>query len=162
MRKSSRQLQTCGLAMVLFITSCTSYLDPSKDPKRSLSDYISQSFSIKKLEDRAHLLAFLTGGVKAHLGGWSDDQFREAFIESKREFLKLSFKEIKDISPKEIQITYELSYLDEGKGHDGHKHQAKVTNKKLCQLVLENGKWLIGDVRNLKELIEFKNELSLP
>lgn len=153
-----------GLALVagLICNACTTYLDPSKDPKKSLSDYISQSFSIKSVDDKPRLLAFLTGDVKARLGSWSEDQFRAAFIDSKRDFIKLAFKEVKDVSPAEVQITYELTYTDQGKVQDGRKHEVKVTNKKLCQLVLEQGKWRISDVKNIKELIEYKNELSLP
>lgn len=160
MFKLSRNAVLAALFCVL--TGCTFSLDPSKDPKRSLSDYISQSFAIKNVEDRATLLNFMTGEVKTRLGGWSDDQFREAFIDSKREFIKLSFREVKEVSATEVQITYELIYLDHGKSQNPKKHEAKVTNKKLCQLELVKGKWLIANVRNLKELIEFQNELSLP
>jgi hypothetical protein len=144
------------------MVGCTPRLDPSQDPRKSLTDYISQSFSIKTRDDRSRLLVFLTGDAKSRLAGWSEDQFREAFLESKREFLKLSFKEVKNVSSAEVQITYELSYIDPGRNRDGKKHEAKVTNKKLCQLVLDQGKWLISDVRNIKELVEYKDEMSLP
>lgn len=131
------------------------------DPKGRLTEYISRSFSIKSPEDRKLLLNYLTGDVKSRLSGWSDDQFREAFIDSKREFIKLAFREVKEISPVEVQITYELTYMDQGKGHEKAR-EAKVTNKKLCQLVYEQGRWYISDVRNIKELVEYKNELALP
>lgn len=151
------------LSIIMIVgTSCTFSHDPSKDPKRSLTDYVSLSFSIKNIEDKTRLMAFLTGEVKARLSGWSDEQFREAFIDSKREFLKLYFKEVKEISPTEVQITYELTYLDKGRGKDGKNHEAKITNKKLCQLIQQQGKWYISDVKNLKELVEYKDELALP
>ncbi|MGK5087243.1 hypothetical protein WDW86_06765, partial [Bdellovibrionota bacterium FG-2] len=88
---------------------------------------------------------------------WSEEQFRQAFMDSKRKFLKLVFRETNKGSDKEVNITYELTYLDQSKGHD-----AKVTAKKLCSLVLDQGKWLISNVRNIKELVEYQNELSLP
>ena len=47
-------------------------------------------------------------------------------MESKREFIKLSFKELKKLSDNRVDITYELTTLDQGKGHD-----AKVTNRNL-------------------------------
>ena len=154
-----------ALILVLFTVvfgSCTRGLDFSKNPQDRLKDYISKSFSVKHPSDRNGLMAYLTGDVKARLEGWSEDQFKEAFIDSNREFGRLSFKEVKVISPKEVQITYELSFVDQGRRYDNRKHQAKVTNKKLCQMVLEKDAWMIADVRNIKELVEYQNELSLP
>jgi hypothetical protein len=124
---------------------------------KQLADYISKSFAVRSPEDRSQLLAYLTGESKNRLSAWSDEQFRQAFVDSKRQFLKLLVREMKPVSPKEMSITYELMYNDQGRGHN-----AKVTNKKLCTMVLQDGKWLISDVRNIKELVEYQNEMSLP
>ncbi|MEO5969390.1 MAG: hypothetical protein ABIQ95_05645 [Bdellovibrionia bacterium] len=152
--------------LILFSASqfaCTksSKLDAT-DPKGVLTAYISKSFAVKGVEDRTELASYMTGDVKARLASWSEDQFRAAFVDSKREFIKLSFREAKDISAHEVQITYELSFFDHGKNKNGQSRESKVTDKKLCQMTLVDGKWYISDVRNIKELVEFKNELSLP
>jgi hypothetical protein len=148
-----------AVMVMVAVTGCNFRGKAAVDPKARLQEYISRSFEVKSTQDRETLMGYLTGDAKRRLGAWSDDQFREAFMESKRQFLKLVFQEIKTTSPQEIQITYELSYLDQGKGHD-----AKVTNKKLCQMVLDEktGKWMVSDVHNIKELVEYRNELSLP
>jgi hypothetical protein len=152
------------LGLLLFLStgliSCTSSPEYGSDPKGRLTEYVSRSFSVKAIEDKKALLAFLTGGVKTRLEGWSDDQFREAFVDSKRKFEKLLIREVKPISKSEVQITYELTFHDLGKGKENQVHESKVTNKKLCQMVLENDTWYISDVRNIKELIEYQNELS--
>ncbi len=127
-----------------------------------MAEYISKSFSVKKLSERDELIEFLKGDVKNRLLSWSDEQFREAFIDSKREFLKLVILESKVISETEVEMTYELIYLDRGRGIDGKEHLAKITNKKLCQIVLDQNQWYISDVKNIKELIEHQNELALP
>lgn len=131
----------------------------ASDPKARLGQYISKSFEVRSPSDRKELLALLTGDARSRLEAWSDEQFSEAFIQSKREFIKLAFQEVKEISPDEISITYELVFKDQGKtgGRD-----AKVTNKKLCQMARVDGAWMIKSVRNIKELIEYENELSLP
>jgi hypothetical protein len=139
------------------LSGCKSRMETAGDPKAQLRDYISASFNVRESEDRGKLMPFLTGSAKTRLAAWSDDQFRQAFIDSKRQFIKLTFREVKPISPKEVNITYELTYLDQGKGHD-----AKVTNKKLCQMMNDQGRWLINEVKNLKELVEYRNEMSLP
>ncbi len=142
---------------MLLASACTPRSETSNDPKKRLTEYISRSFSVRNVQDRAELLSYLTGNAKTRLNAWSDDQFREAFIDSKRQFIKLSIPETKIVTPAEANITYELTYLDQSKGKD-----AKVMNKKLCSMVQEKGVWVISEVRNIKELIEYRNEMSLP
>ena len=146
-----------ALVTALAITSCTKNEAGMDDPRRQLTDYISKSFAVRTLDDRRDLMDHLGGEAKSRLTAWSDEQFREAFIDSKKQFIKLAIQETKRLSQEEVNITYELTYLDQSKGRD-----AKVTNKKLAQLKREQGRWLIGEVRNIKELVEYRNEMSLP
>lgn len=139
------------------LSACDHRSSGVDDPKRRLTDYISKSFSVQGIQDRDALVDYLSGETKARLLAWSEEQFKEAFIGTKKKFIKLVFVEVKAISPQEVNITYELTFLDHGKGHD-----AKVTNKKFCVMVNEGDKWTIRDVRNLKELVEYQNEMSLP
>jgi len=148
--------KTLSLVTLLILSSCTKNQPGDSNPKQRLVDYVAISFNMKDAADKTKLVGFLTGGAKNRLVAWSDEQFRLAFIDTKREFLKLAIREIKSISSTETNITYELSYLDQGRGAD-----ARVTNKRMCELVLENGVWYIKEVHNIKELIEYKNELSV-
>ena len=145
------------VALVVLGASCTPRASNEADPKQRLTDYIAISFSAKKEADREKLLDYLSGGAKNRLISWSDEQFKQAFVDSKRQFVKLAIREIKNISPTEANVTYELTYMDQTKGAD-----ARVTNKRMCEMVLDSGKWTIREVHNIKELIEYKNEMSLP
>ncbi len=149
--------KTAVLFLIALLQACTPQKAGPNDPKQTISEYISKSFSVSATEEKMVLAGYMTGEAKNRLQAWSDDQFRQAFMDSKRQFLKLVFREIQKPSDHEVNVTYELTYLDQSKGHD-----AKVTAKKLCSLVLDQGKWLISDVRNIKELVEYQNELSLP
>jgi hypothetical protein len=139
------------------VTGCTGGGALPEDPKRRLTEYISRSFAVKNADDRKGLLVLLSGEAKTRLASWSEEQFRQAFMDSKRQFIKLAFKEVKNVSASEVNITYELTYLDNARGKD-----AKVTNKKLAQLNLDKNKWYITAVRNIKELVEYRNEMALP
>ncbi len=145
------------LCAILTISGCTPSEKKGGDAKKTLSDYISKSFAVRAIDDRNELLKYMTGDAKTRLSSWSEEQFRQAFIETKRQFVKLSFKDEKTPSPTQLLLTYELTYLDQNKSFE-----AKITNKKLATLVQENGQWFISDVKNIKELIEYKDELSLP
>lgn len=138
-------------------SGCNSRDEVSNDPKKVLTAYISKSFEIKSPSEKQELVNFLAKDAKARLSAWSDDQFREAFIETKREFIKLVFTETKTVSPSETNITYELTYIDQGKAAG-----SKVTQKKLAHMIQDQGKWMISDVQSIKELVEYKNEMSLP
>lgn len=158
----TRHRRSLGLALtivatLLSVSSCTRKDLPEGDPRRRLEDYVRTSFNVRDVGDREKLLGFLTAGAKNRLAAWSDEQFRQAFIDSKRQFLTLSIREVKSVSPSQTNLTYELSYVDQGRGNE-----ARVTNKRMTEMVLEQGHWMIREVHNIKELVEYKNEMSLP
>jgi hypothetical protein len=150
------------LGMVLggVLGACTPKQEGQDDPKRRLNEYISQGFAVKSPQDKAQLLSYLTGEAKTRLESWSEEQFRHAFIDSKRQFIKLAFKELKPVSADEVSITYELTYSADY-ADEGESRNAKITNRKLAQLVHQGGQWYIGEVRNIKEVVEYKEEMSL-
>jgi hypothetical protein len=156
-KKTLFSLLALASLIVMTTTACSPRFDGGNDPKKVIQEYISRSFAVKSTSDRQAMLALLTRDAKNRLSAWSDDQFRDAFMDSKRQFVKLAFTEAKAESPQETSITYELSYIDQAKGHD-----AKVTQKKLAQMIKEQGHWMIADVRNIKELVEYRDEMSLP
>lgn len=148
---------TIGL---IFLSACEKSTKLNTgDPKSVLQGYIQKSFDVKKESDRDELLKLLSGPARVRLENWSDDQFREAFIDSKRKFLKLTFRDVKKVSEQEVNITYDLLYSEK---NSKSQSESIITNKKLCFLVLENGQWTIQNVKTLKELIEYQNEMSLP
>lgn len=146
--------------VALSFSACTPK-QGADDPRGRLNAYISQTFAVKGPQDRKDLAAYLTGEARDRIESWSDEQFRQAFVDSKRQFVKLAFKEQKSVSPDETSITYEITYQSNYVDAQGKAHDARVTNRKLAQMVRKDGKWYISDVRNIKELVEYKNELTL-
>ena len=145
--------RSSATVFLLFMGACNSKPLVSSDPKQVLTEYISVSFSAKVPQDRNRLISFLTGETKQRMQNWSDDQFLLAFVENKRKFVKLAFKEIKSMSESEYLITYDLVY---------DTPTARVTHRKLAQLLKPQSEWLISDVKNIKEVVEYRNELSFP
>lgn len=143
--------------LLLLALGCNLRSSHGNDPKDRLAAYIEKSFAVKSVSDKADLLGFLTGEAKTRLSGWSDDQFQQAFIDQKREFSKLLVRDVKSLTSEQVQLTYELSYIDKSKNTG-----AKVTQRKLAEMIKQDGVWKIGNVHNLNELVEFKDALSLP
>jgi len=156
-----------ALFVCVSLSACSSSGPQSADPKQRVIDYISKSFAIREESDRQALLEQLTGDARYRLAAWSDEQFRAAFIESKRTFVKLQFQELKQVSDQRYDVTYDLTYMDGGRTSQAAEAAsrdsiAKVTQRKVGVLTLEKGKWLINDVRSIKELVEYQGEMSLP
>ena len=143
--------------MACFLTHCTKDSVGPKTPKEALSSYISSSFSLSDYEDRKKLEPFLTGEAKARLLQWNQEEFKKEIVQGNRKFISLAIKEVKKISEQETALTYELTYSS-----GSAEKEAKITTLRLASFVFENSTWLIRDVRNLKELIEYKNEFSIP
>jgi len=146
-----------AIGMAFSLIQCKNAKNFGEGPKATLHEYISKSFNLTRVEDRQDLEQLLTGKAKIRLTSWSDEQFRNAFLNQKRKFKSLQIREEKEISTNEVNITYELTYIDGEKGAD-----TRVTNRKLAYLTRDGGHWLISEVRNIKELIEYQNEMALP
>lgn len=144
------------LALSALMASCVKRSSDPNDPKERIKEYISVSFGIKEVKDRSKLEALLAGDAKIRLASWSDDQFKKAFVDARKEFIKLVFVETKKNSEEETVVTYELTYLDKLK-----ETQAKVTQKKLARMIRKNGQWYIDSVKNVKELFEYPDGLEV-
>ena len=160
---------TTLVVMVLLFTfsACTERRGNDADPRKRVTDYISKSFAVREESDRESLLEQLTGDAKYRLAAWSDEQFKAAFIDSKRTFVNLQFHDVKQVTESRYDITYDLVYWDGGRAAEKTDSSvdealAKVTQRKMAQVVNDRGKWLIADVRSIKELVEYKGEMSLP
>jgi hypothetical protein len=154
--RSELKIGVCWLAALMALGACTPKQESKDDPKARLNEYVSRSFAVKGVDDRKVLSSYLTGEAKARLDAWSDEQFQAAFIDSKRKFVKLAFKELKSISPAEASLTYELTY---------QAKNTRVIQRKLCQMVRPPAtpdQWYIAEVRSIKELVEYTDEMSLP
>lgn len=148
------------LVLLIGAVSCKRNFDAtSSEPNAVLKHYIDLSFEAKSVKDKTALAELLTGSARDRLMTWSDEQFLSAFVNSKRELIKFAVHESKRISAKEASITYEL-VSTEGKGTPTETRQ---TQKKLAMLAqTASGGWQIKEVRNIKTLTEFKNEMTLP
>lgn len=126
-------------------------------PIKVLENYVETSFNAKGLETKKEMESLLTGDTKKRLESWSDEQFLRAFVETKRKYESLKILENKKVSDQETALTYELNF-QEGEGDK----KAKISQRKLCIIVLEESTWKIKEVRSIRESIEYLKELSLP
>jgi hypothetical protein len=152
------KLGIASLALMA-LASCTQQSPDEDTPRVALQDYVSKSFSVTAATDKAAMLTRLTGRARALLEAWTDDEFKSEFVDKKKTFIKLQIEGVKFLTTDTANVTYELVYLDHTKGRD---RDTKVTHRRLAELIKSEGRWQITNVRNIKELIEFRDEMSLP
>ena len=73
--------------------------------------------------------------------------------------MKLFLVEERGVDERNVDLTYEITFLDAAKaGGQG----AKVTQRKIGRVRLDDGQWRIAEVRNVKELVEYQGEMTFP
>jgi hypothetical protein len=145
-------------SMVLGSTACEMRSASQKEPKEVIQRYIAASFNARSFSDKGKLTPLLTGEVKERLVNLEEESFKKRFLDPNRKFIRLRFREIQEVSPGLLNLTYEITYSETRK----NGYEATVTNRKLAELVLIDEKWFIQDVKSLRQLIEFEDELAFP
>ncbi len=144
------------LLALLISTGCTKKTNSGKEPQDILAEYVSLTFSIGAVSDKEKLLNLTANEVKESLSKINDLEFKRIFIDSKRTFNSLKLIDKRQISDDKISFTYELAYTDKSQ-----EKEAKVTNKKICNIIKVDGSWKISEVQNIKTFIENTEGLSL-
>jgi hypothetical protein len=147
------------LACSAVLGACSRGADGDGSPRWRLEQYVARSFAVKDSGDRELLIEHLTGDAKIRLASWSDDQFRAAFVDAKRTFVKLLVVEERKVDERNVDLTYEITFLDSTREGGGG---AKVVQRKVCRVREDDGLWRIAEVRNVKELVEFQSEMTFP
>lgn len=128
------------LALLFLVTGC---LEDSSSPEAALKNFVEAR--IGNVVTREYVLERTTGTMKQSLENISDEEF--AKFADLRNVEKNSFKIIsKSCQEKKCFLTYSVSYLT--KEQDASKYTSEV--KKIAEVLLEDGKWLIAEVSNIK------------
>lgn len=133
------------LSALLFLGSC---LEDNRSPEAALKDFID--VRIGNIVTRASLLEKVTGKMRASLENVSDDEFQQ--FADLRNVQKDSFKILsKSCQQETCFLTYSISYKTKTNAEGSTEKPAFSSEvKKIAELSLVEGKWLIADVTNIK------------
>jgi hypothetical protein len=128
------------MAFLFLLTGC---LEDSSSPEAALKNFVEARMG--NVVTRDYVLERTTGSMKQSLENISDEEFTK--FADLRNVEKNSFKIIsKSCQEKKCFLTYSVSYLTKDK--DASKYTSEV--KKIAEVLLEDGKWLIAEVSNIK------------
>ncbi len=127
------------LVLVLLV-SC---LEDNRSPEAALKDFIE--VRIGNVVTRNSIIDKVTGKMRQSLENVSDEEFKQ--FADLRNVSRDSFKILsKSCQEETCFLTYSISYKT--KQDDKNAFTSEV--KKIAELTLVSGKWLIADVTNIK------------
>ena len=147
---------------IFIIAGCSYQERRHDDPVLVLRDYIASSFAIKSYKDKRYMLSYLKGDALKKLKALSSAEFNEQFVNQRRTFLKLKILSEEKLNKDKFKIQYELSYINLPESNNPISTENKVTNRKSATIIKKDNKWYINEVKNVTQLIEFKDEMTIP
>lgn len=141
--------------LALLITGCTSMCDTAhKDmnPEEVVEEYLSITFNIDDVNQIGSLIEFTSGNLKQALEAADSKTIQKVFIDKNYDLKRFSILERRNRTPREVEITYELAYLDK----KGSSEDALVTAENTLNLIRQKGAWYITDVIGGKTEIDFQ------
>lgn len=144
----------------LVLTGCTSMCGTSRGnltPEQVVEGYLDTALNMKEVSERDKLIEYTTGNLRAAIESAPPETIKTAYVDRKYKILNYSVVERRDRTPRETEITFQLTYNDLGADAQAaaSKDAPKVTTENTVSVVREKGAWLIKDVMGNKTAIDF-------
>ena len=146
------------ILVTVFITGCTNMCGVKRaamTPEQVVEAYLNVALNMKELSERENLLGYTTGNLKQAIESASAETIRTAYIDRRYQILNYSVVERRDRTPRETEITFQLTYNDLGVDGKAPQDAPKVTTENTVAVVKTNGMWMIRDVMGNKTAIDF-------
>lgn len=143
---------------VLAVTGCTSVCGVKRSgmsPEAVVEAYLDTALNMQDVGGRDALLDYVTGPLKAAIESAPPATIKAAYVDRRYSILNYSVVERRDRTPRETEITFQLTYNEIGTAAKNAKDAPKVTTENTVAVVKERGLWLIRDVMGAKTSIDF-------
>ncbi len=145
--------------LLLMLAACTKMCGDAKDdlsPEQVVEKYLEIALNMTSLEQRDALAYYTTGAIRASLDSATPRAITEAYIAKKYKLERYSVVERRDRTPRETEITFELTYKDLGGSADGMSDSAAtVTTESIVSVVRTQERWRIAEVVGKKSSFDF-------
>ncbi len=142
----------------LVLTGCTSQCGSNRgnlSPEQVVEGYLDVALNMTEVAQRDRLIEFTTGNLKAAIEAAAPETIKTAYVDRKYKIISYSVVERRDRTPRETEITFQLTYNDLGPEGKDPSVAPKVTTENTVSVVREKGAWLIKDVLGNKTAIDF-------
>ncbi|MCY4380300.1 MAG: hypothetical protein OXC40_01850 [Proteobacteria bacterium] len=165
------------LAALLMVAGCTTMCEKPHEnmtAEEVVEAYLSHAFNMNSVDDVTKLISYTSGNLKQALEEADASTIDQIFVQKKYKVDRFSFLERKDLTPREVVITYDLSYeelpvtgekedqisLDSNNMSNNSEtpentSQAKISIENSLNLIRKEGAWFITDVIDGQTSIDF-------
>lgn len=153
-----RQIPWKMFMYALLLTGCTSMCSVNREEMTAdqvVEAYLEVALNMSDIAQKAELLDFTTGKLKAAIAGASSEAIQKAYIDRNYSLKQYSLVERNDKTPRETEITYLLSYHELEDGKENTDEAPLVSTENTVAVIKEKGVWYIRDVLGNKTSIEF-------
>ncbi len=144
--------------LFFFLTACTKMCSKPHSEmgaEEVLEAYLNIALNMERQEQKYDLMEYTTAELKTVLAGADEETIGEAYIDKRYSIEKFSIVERKDLSPREIQLTFHLQYKEKQAHEPTNKQSATITTESSVILLKENEKWYIAEVAGNKTNFDF-------
>ena len=137
-----------------------------------VESYLTKAFNMTNVNEVIHLIALTSGNLKQALEEADASTIDRIFVQSKYTVEQFSFVERKDLTPREVVITYQLSYqrlpqlqtqpaqtettsTSTEPSESSSSDQALIHIENSLSLIRKEGAWFITDVIGGQTTIDF-------
>ena len=153
------------LILFLAMTACTKMCGSKHanlSPEEVVEAYLDVALNMTSVDDKAYLMQYTTGQLRYAIETATDEAIMNAYIKRKYKLLAYSVVERRDRRPKEVEITFELTYKDLN-DFDANNQTVNISEEDAATTKTENtvrvvkvqNLWLISDVVGKKTTIDF-------
>lgn len=154
-----RKIRLVSFFSFLLLFGCTKMCSSGRDsmtPEEVVQAYLDISLNMTEVGQKKELMKLTTGNLKNALEGASDDVITSAFIKQNFKLDRYSVVERRDRTPRETEITFQLSYRNLGPEKAVKLEDApQTTTENTVSVVKRDGAWFISDVLGKKTSIDF-------
>ena len=148
------------ILVTVLLSGCTGMCSTSRKdmtPEQVVEAYLDTALNMTEVNQRQLLAEYTTGNLKSALDSATPEQIRQAYVDRRYEIRTYSVVERRDRTPRETEITFQLTYKDLGIDPKtvAAEEAATVTTENTVSVVKEDGLWLVRDVMGNKTSIDF-------
>lgn len=147
-----------SLFFLVFTQACLLKCDKSHREMSAedvLEAYLNFAFNIDDVTQKAQLMSYTSGSLKAAIAGASDLTLKEAYINRRYELERFYVLKREDLTPRNVKITYQLVYKELPEGEQNFNLATSVTTENTVLLKREDGAWYIEEVLASSTAVDF-------
>jgi hypothetical protein len=122
--------------------------------EKVVEEYLNIALNMNSVEEKEHLMEYTTGNLEAALSGADDKAIQIAYVDKRYNLKNYSLVERRDRTPRETEVTYELTYSELAEGQKAEDAPV-TTTENTVSVIRKKGAWYISDVLGNKTSIEF-------